>query len=207
LSQLDPTLPRRARILLFIGLSVLSSLSCARSANAQGDPTLYKTQSISVFGGYIRDHVDYGPGYANGVGFGFDLNQHFRSPLTVSLEGRVNLAAGYYVIERSYLAGPRVEYRLGRIRPYGDVELGIGNIHFNPPINAGYSGDRSALIVFGGGIDFDLTHGFRAKADFQAQHWNISPTLHQVFTPDIATLGLTYVLPFRPFRKYGDPHY
>jgi hypothetical protein len=186
-------------------------LTClAAAGRAQQAPPEYRTQSISVFGAFLLDNIAYRPVAEPGFSAGLDLTHHFlRVPLAASLEARVSSASGSTAIERSYVFGPRVEYRLGRYRPYGDAEVGVGTIHFGPDLHsaAGYVGDKSTVIAGGVGVDIDLFRNLAAQVDFQAQHWDISPQYHQTFMPTLVTVGVYYTLPLRSFTRAGDPHY
>lgn len=180
------------------------------SADAQRAPVEYRTRSVSVYGGFLYNNIGFTADSAVGFSAGVDATQHFlRVPLAVSLELRANAAYGFAADEHSYIFGPRVSYGFGRYHPYGDFELGLGNIHFGQDlrIQEEYYGDKSAVVAGGGGLDVDLFKNVAATVDFQAQHWDVDPRLHRVFIPTLLTFGVRYTIPFRPFHRAGDPYY
>ncbi len=187
---------------------LLSGLTC--SAAAQRAPAEYRTQSVSVFGSFLYNEIGYRPDSAIGVSAGFDVTQHFlRVPLAVSLEVRANAAYGLTADHHSYTFGPSVAYGFGRYHPYVEFQVGLGNIHFSPAVaeDEGYFGDKSAIAAAGGGVDIEMFRNVAARLDFQAQHWDVDPTIHQTFIPALFSAGVNYTIPFRPFTRQGDPHY
>ena len=200
-------LPRGFFLLLLV-LAPPCFLRCI--AEAQRAPVEYRTRSVSVFGGFLYNNIGFTPASAVGFSAGVNATQHFlRVPLTVALELRANAAYGFAADEHSYVFGPRVSYGFGRYHPYGDFELGLGNIHFGPELRLEeeYYGDKSAVVAGGGGLDVDLFKNVAATVDFQAQHWDIDPRIHRVFIPTLVTFGVHYTIPFRPFHRAGDPYY
>ncbi len=198
-----------ARRLLFSLTAFCVLLGCSRAARAQAIPTQYKTQSFSVFAGYMYDNMDYFQGSkGSGVSFGVDFTRHIHFPVQPSLEGRINLASGTLSNERSYAGGLRGDYRIGKVYPYVDFLVGFGTIHFNSAAAFGaYVGDNSTVYEPGVGVEYELTHSFRAKADFQHQYWNIGHNANTEFQPSLFTVGVAYAVPFRPFHRHGEPHY
>ena len=187
--------------------AALLLLFCIPLAFAQADAPQYKTQSVSAFGGFLYDHQDFTSGYNKGFMFGMDFTRHIHFPVQPSLEARVNLAPGSDVTEHSYVFGPVLNAQIGRFRPYGDFELGFGNIHFNRTTDSTYTRDASAVYSGGGGLEIGLDHHLRLKLDMQYQHWNLGHTAATVFTPIAASAGISYTIPFRSFRKQSDPSY
>jgi len=194
---------------LALGFSFLCLLMLfsSRKAAAQADPAEFKTQSISIFAGYLRNNIDYYPKVDTGVAFGLDLTRHIRFPLQPSIEGRADFASGSLANQRSYLVGLKADYRIRRFDPYVDYLVGYGTLHFNPAANQPILGDNSTVYSPGLGLDVDLAHHFRARIDFQHQYWNTGHTFKTEFQPSLLTLGVTYTLPFRPFHRQGEPHY
>lgn len=205
-----PVISARSRVMCASWLAYVLLACLAPRSSAQQAPTEFRTQSISVFGGFLYDTLAFGPGSATGFSAGLDLTHYFRRiPVEASLEGRANVASGTGSAERSYTFGPRLQYRLGRYRPYGEFEVGAGNIHFGTLLvnELGYDADRSTIFAGGGGVDIDLRRNLAAEIDVQGQRWDTAPQVHQVFTPILVTIGLHYTLPFRSFIRGGDPHY
>lgn len=198
---------RAARVML---VAMALPVSFIIPAMAQQAPPEYRTQALSVFGSFLCDNIAFRPGSATGFSAGLDFTHFFhRFPVAASFEGRVGSAFGNVANERSYTLGPRMEYGAGRIRPYGEFEVGLGTIHFGPALSylQGYAGDRSTIVAGGGGVDIGILRNLAAQVDFQAQHWDTEPRTHQVFIPTQVTVGLHYTLPFRSFIRSGDPQY
>jgi outer membrane protein with beta-barrel domain len=83
--------------------------------------------------------------------------------------------------ESTYLVGPRVPIRtFYRITPYGKVLVGLGSGSF-------LSG-HSLVLAYGGGFDYHVTRRFSARADFEYQQWEVTPTLW----PYGVSLGVSY---------------
>jgi opacity protein-like surface antigen len=72
-----------------------------------------------------------------------------------------------------YLAGPRYSMRFGKYRPYAKLLLGAGEVNY--PFNLAYGGYFS--LVPGGGLDYQLTRRFSARADYEYQFWPTAPGL------------------------------
>ncbi len=199
----------RRAICFTAATAALTLLLSVPGASAQSDSPMYKTQTISAFAGYIRDHQDYTSGYNSGIMFGLDVTKHLRFPVDPSLEARVNLAPGDDITEHSYLFGPVLTAHIGPIRPYGDFLVGLGTINFNHPsfTDPNYTHDQSTVYSGGGGLEVRLVHSIRLKLDVQYQHWQLGTTAATEFTPVLGSAGIAYTIPFRPFRKHSDPSY
>jgi hypothetical protein len=160
---------------------------------------------ISAFGGYERVAPDFQSSPSgNGFVAGADITRYFRFPIAPSLEARANLTSGPSVNERSYLVGIRAQSQFGRrFHPYADFLIGLGVIHFNQIFIAGYTSDKSLVKNIGGGLDMDVVRNFQIKFDFQQQYWKLG-TESAGFSPTLATIGITYRIPFRPLVKQSD---
>jgi hypothetical protein len=72
--------------------------------------------------------------------------------------------------EDTYLVGPRIPiYTFHRISPYGKVLVGLGGGSFLT--------GHTLVLAYGGGLDYQLTRRFNARADFEYQQWRVTPTL------------------------------
>ena len=169
---------------------------------AQDVPTVSKTSDIAVFGGYLNADpafTAYPNERSNGVQFGADFTRYFGWPVAPSLEVRANLANGAYVNEHSYVGGLRVGGDIfHRLHPYGDFLAGYGSIFYNHPVTPGYTHDNSLVYSYGGGVDFDVTRNFQGMVDFQGQSWNIGKGTEDKFSPSVFSVGIRYVIPFKP---------
>lgn len=193
--QGDPSMASLRSTLFFLALP----LAANTLAGAQAVRTASKSADISVFGGFEAAHPDYGPYNSYGGMFGIDFTRYFHFPVEPSLEFRANFHSNIAVSEHSYVVGLKAAVPFRFVKPYADLLVGPGNIHF--PYNPGYTGDDSIVYSYGGGIDVPLLRGFAAKFDLQGQHWN---TGEFTYTPTIGTIGLSYTIPFRPRRSQRD---
>ncbi len=186
----------------------------AAVCNAQSLATASKGAEISAFGGYSPGSLDYGPYTLKGFSAGGDFTLFPRFFLKPSIEGRANLLSAPTVTEKTVLFGPRVQLdprQHPRLHPYADIFIGGGEILYHPPLDGLYTGDRSTVYSYGGGIDIDLEHHFSARFDFQQQSWNLGK--NGVAQPDGAdftlaprnlTIGVKYAVPFRFLKRVSD---
>jgi hypothetical protein len=182
--------------------------------SAQAIPTSSKSAEISVFGGYMGSHMDYGPHSVKGFAGGADFTIFPRFFVAPSLEVRAAEGINVDATEKTLLVGLRLQHDLGRrLHPYVDALIGLGEIAFHPNPYPGYTSDRSRALDFGGGINIDVSHHFAAKLDVQAQHWNLgqngfsganSSNSNFVLQPIQALLGVTYTIPFRVLNRHSD---
>jgi len=175
--------------------------------SAQEVPTESKGMDLAAFGGYLNANPVYTGGSAypddrdSGAFLGADLTRYFHWPVAPSIEARANFADGPFVNEHSYLVGVRVQGDIfRRYHPYADFLAGYGSTYYDHPVEPGYTHDNSAVYSYGGGLDIDLMRHFQAMVDFQGQHWNISNnnSATGIFSPSIFSIGLRYVIPFKP---------
>jgi hypothetical protein len=166
---------------------------------------------IAAFGGYSLAETDYARSKDSGAAFGVDVSRFFHLPIVPSLEARANLEHGKVIDESTYLFGGRAEVPLHRLHPYADVLIGFGTLHFKFAPTPGYTGDRSRVIAYGGGIDVDLVHNFQLKIDAQYQNWNLGPNAfvtppgaNFTLTPAVGIVGVEYHIPFRPRTQQKD---
>lgn len=179
---------------------MVALLACpAFLARAQARQTATKSADIGVFGGWEGAHPDYGPYSSYGGTFGADFTRYIPFPVSPSLEFRANLHSNVAVSEHSYVVGLRAVAPFYRFKPYADLLVGPGYIHFKGV--TGYTHDDSIVYSYGAGIDIRVTRNFAARFDLQAQHWN---TGSDTYTPTIGTIGVTYTIPFRPHVSQRD---
>ena len=185
-------------ILFFIVVSVVPH--GVMRVGAQALPVRTKGADISVFGTYTRLWPDYGPQKNNGATFGAFYTRYLRwfSP---GVEFRVKIADGETVDEKTYGGGVRVEKPIGRFRPYADFLISAGTINYHfraPPIKPNgqpYLSDSSVVYTYGGGLDYDLTKSFSARAEFQGENWSMGGYTPITLTPKMWSFGLVYRLP------------
>lgn len=192
------------RALLTLGLFLMATLMAA-PARAQQDSSASKSAEISAFGGYTNINSDYGR-RNNGITLGADYTRFLHFPIAPSFEVRANHTSGPGLTEESVLFGLRLEAPFRqRFHPYATVLYGGTKIIFKTPPTPTYTYDQSSAISIGGGVDFDVTHDFRAKFDFQQQFEDFGNNgIHQDFTltPAGFTIGVVYRIPFKPRQGF-----
>lgn len=178
-----------------VGSAVLAVASL--SASAQASFTASRTLGISVFAGGMHLNTDYGD-TNYGVVFGADLTRRFRL-FNAGLEARATISSqGDAVKETTFGGGLRLGKDFRRFHPYADVLVGEGTITFTHPVvypTGPYASDNSAIFSFGGGLDYDLTHSFALKADYNSQSWHLGEEQNRL-TPAAFTVGIVYQIPF-----------
>jgi opacity protein-like surface antigen len=68
---------------------------------------------------------------------------------------------------KTYLAGPRYHFDLGRFQPYAKGLVGIGNFNFT----YNYAHGRYFVIAPGAGLDYRLNHRLSVRVDGEYQYW------------------------------------
>ena len=164
-------------------------------ASGQATYTADRTNGFSVFGAATRLDTDYGS-KDNGYTFGGDFSHAFRfHAILPSLELRYTGSTGPGITENSIAGGLKIETKIHRFHPYGDILVGYGIIYY------GSANANDDSITYGGGVglDFDVTKQFALKVDAQEQFWHLgrgSGTL----TPQMISVGLVYRFP-SSFRR------
>jgi hypothetical protein len=172
--------------------------SLASVARAQASPTATRYNGLSVFGAASFIHPDYGQKVNYGFLLGADAHQHLHH-IDLSIESRYDRAAGTVVNESIFTGGIKIERSLHSFHPYGDFEVGFGNIIFNHPVDPNYTHDNSFVWDFGGGLDHDITRTWAVKFDAQIQSWKLGSEYSRL-TPYNVNVGLIYHIPFRGLR-------
>jgi opacity protein-like surface antigen len=123
----------------------------------------------------------------------------------VEVRGTYPIAAGNVDKQKSFVAGPVIEYSVGRFRPYADFLTGKGAISY---LGGGYVfGSKkyisSSTVVYspGGGLDYSVTHHFAVKADFQYQHWDVPVVVSGHINPTVVSVGGKYMFDFNPHHN------
>ena len=198
-------------IAVFLCVGWISNLALSPSVAAQSLSTASKSAEISAFGAYTGGTPDYGPYTLKGFSAGADFTVFPHFVLKPALEIRGNVLSASAVTEKTVLFGPRaqIDWR-GRFHPYADFLIGGGEVLFHPDPDPGYTGDRSKVYSYGGGIYIDIAYHLAAKFDFQQQSWNLGPNTDAAssnnFTlaPRTILIGVTYTVPFRFLNRASD---
>jgi len=180
------------------------SLALPGNLQAQANPAASKTADISVFGTYSRVSPDYGPQTNNGYTFGANYTRYMHWFVNPSLEFRAKIAPGTTVDEKTFGGGIRVERQFKKFHPYADFLISAGTIDFQfPNIDVRgklYKSDDSIVYSTGGGLDYDITSQWAAKADYQFEHWSLGT--NQTLTPGVLSFGVVYRIPFHSFQRH-----
>jgi hypothetical protein len=128
-----------------------------------------------------------------------------RTPSVIEIRGTYPLAPGNVDKQKSFLAGPVIEYTVGRFRPYVDFLIGKGAISY---LSGGYVFGSakylsSSTVVYspGVGLDYKITHHFALKADLQYQHWDVPVVAAGHINPIVVSLGGKYMFDFNPHHN------
>ena len=179
----------------------LSSAYSWMTAHAQARPTATRAAGISIFGGVTRVKPAYSPDTNYGGVIGADYTRYFRF-FAPSIEVRYSDTSGPTVGESTITGGLKLETRLRRFSPYGELAVGYGSITFAHPIiypTGPYSSDNSFIVAAGGGVDFSLSRTLALKVDVQTQSWKLGAQ-DQRRSPSAVTLGVVVHLPFQGLR-------
>jgi hypothetical protein len=190
--------------LLFLFLLAASSQTRAR---AQALPTASRSMDFAAFGGYTHSSSDFGAFNNNGGTVGVDITRYVRWRVAPSLEVRANYTSGPTIIEKSILAGIRLDTNIRRFHPYVDGLFGGSKIIFAHAPQPGYTYDIGTVYALGGGVDIDLLRNFQAKVDFQNEFMNfghngLKPANEDfTLTPPLLTIGVAYRIPFHRSKE------
>jgi hypothetical protein len=178
------------------------------TAYAQEMQTRTQGASLQAFGlvSYVQPHYD----TANNKGGAFGADVDFRPfyLLEPSVEVRATFAPGGDVSETTYDFGPRVEFDLGRLKPYAYILIGTGKITFTQPITTPtgpYTHDSSVVFSEGFGADYMLTSQIGLRGDIMVQSWNLGGQGNNAssssFNPHLYSFGVDYRFDFNRVRR------
>jgi hypothetical protein len=183
----------------------LTLLVAALSASAQSMPTATQKLQLSAFAGGSGVLTNLLGGknlsFTAGVDLAYLGFRLFKPAIEV--RGSYPVYDGHIDSQKSILAGPKVEFPLGRrLHPYADFLIGRGEIDYNQglfivgPVE--YISTNTTVYSPGAGIDYDLFYGFALKGDAQFQHWDTPVVTSGVIHPTVVTLGVNYNFNFNP---------
>jgi hypothetical protein len=177
------------KVAIILGLSLVA----IKIAPAQAIVAAQRGAEIAPFAQTTLLSPDWGPTNNLGFTFGVDYTRLIRSIIQPSLEVRMSSAGGNTVSERTYTGGLKLQFSVRGIHPYATLLAGMGRINFTHPYYSNYTGDNSTIYSLGGGAEFSVGPGFKARVDFTHQNWDIDP---QTLTPVTIGVGLSYNIPF-----------
>jgi hypothetical protein len=190
-------------------LLTLAVVSGSPVALAQADTTASKSAEISAFAGYTNSSTDYGRQRNTGGIVGVDYTRFFGWRVAPALEIRAYRNSGELITQEAALGGLRLQGRINRFHPYGDVLAGGVKIVFKIPPIPTYTHDNTFTTSFGGGVDIDIVRNFQAKIDFQAEFANYGPNNTRpnnedfTLTPRLWNFGIVYRIPFHGHSDNG----
>jgi hypothetical protein len=174
-------------------LSLGIVLAATGVASAQAMVAAQRGAEIAPFVQTTLLSPDWGPTRNLGYTFGVDYTRFLRSIVQPSLEVRYVSANGDTVNEHSVLGGLKLGTTIHGVHPYATLLAGNGSLTFAHPILT-YSGDNSFIYAIGAGVEVNVLSGWKLRADFSQQQWNLDP--HQL-TPIALSVGVAYRIPFR----------
>jgi opacity protein-like surface antigen len=179
----------------------------ATVSHSQATPTASQGLKLSTFGAATGVYTGLLGGRNISFTAGLDLGFrpfHGLYP-TAEFRGTYPIHRGTIASEKSVLGGLRVGHPFGHLNPYVDFLAGRGEIHYE---NGGftvhsltYLSSASNVYSPGGGVDFDLSHHFSFKADYQYQFWSTPVTSSGSLHSNLITLGVVYHFDFN--RSYS----
>ena len=185
----------RARIAAALASFAILAAIAAPIAQAQATYTADRTNGFSIFGGVSRLNTDYGH-TDNGYMFGGDFTHSIRyRHILPSIEARYTGSSGPAITESSFSGGLKIETKIHRFHPYGDILIGYGKINY-----VKFNQDDNSIIYGGGvGLDYNVTTSFAIKVDAQEQFWKLGQAT-DALTPQMVSVGILYRLP-TSFRR------
>ena len=156
-------------------LAATSIVSRAQATSATATQQL----ALSAFGGVNGTYTNLLGGRNLGITAGGDLafmSFHRYRPV-LELRGTVPIHNGQIDAQKDFLGGLKVERQFGQVHPYIDFLVGRGQIDYQRGgLQIGsvvFLSSTSTVFSPGAGLDYDLTHHWSVKADFQYQHWDV----------------------------------
>jgi hypothetical protein len=137
---------------------------------SQSIPVATQQMQLSAFSGVTPISTGLGQGKNLTITAGADIAfvglRRIRS--VIEIRGNYPIAAGNVDKQKSFVAGPVIEYTVGRFCPYADFLIGKGAINY---LDGGYVFGRekyisSSTVVYspGVGLDYSITHHFALKS-------------------------------------------
>jgi hypothetical protein len=203
-------LQRRTSVIL-PGVLALAFLT-ASLAHAQATPTATADLHFSAFGGVTGTYTGINLGKNLGMTAGLDASfRAFHSLYpAVEVRGTYPVDNGQVAGERNILAGlvigRRLEGKLERYQPYGNILVGRGEIQYSPalPNPSGtllYVQSVSTVISPGAGCNILLSNSLGFKGDFQFQRYETPVTASGSVYSKAFTAGVVYQIHLGGLRR------
>jgi hypothetical protein len=168
--------------------AIFALLVCSWPSKGQAVYTATRSSRIQVGAGFLLLDPDYVGGWNRGISFyaDDDFSHYFGIEADVHLGG---ISTPGNVAQNSYLIGPRLTYRRGKLLVYGKIMVGRGTI--TNQITKGAS--SYGIYAYGGGLEYRVGHRFNVRpVDVAVESWpNFYP---HTLTPVAVTLGIGYIV-------------
>ena len=149
---------------VLLGFASLASAQVPTSGNVFFGYSYYNTDLSTI----DRSNTNGWEGSLEGkvlpwVGIVADFDGHYGSENFPGLCGGVPCTVNLDVTEHNVLFGPRVSASIGKIRPFGEVLIGVGHVNVH-----GLDSDTSFATAVGGGVDYRLIRpvALRLQGDY-----------------------------------------
>ena len=183
----------------FLKLSAAVAFLCLPSTLlAQARATARRTFQFQAFGLLSGTYTGLSGGKNLSLTLGGDLGFYQTHGLLLSAElrGTYPVSKGQLDAQKSLLGGLRVDHRFSRATVYGDALFGRGGIEYvnggYPVIPLVYFSSNTAVYGGGGGVEFDVSHGFGLKVEGQVQHWSTPVVPSGAIYPKQIGAGVVY---------------
>jgi outer membrane immunogenic protein len=114
-------------------------------------------QTVEVFGGYSYLHVSVsGTNFtasANGGSASVSFNPRSWLGLVADFGGYTSGTGGFNGTVYSYLFGPKIAYRIGRLTPF--TQALFGEVHAS--VGSSFGSESAFATALGGGLDWNVT--------------------------------------------------
>ncbi len=192
-----------AKLALFTAVSALT-----HTASAQAAPAGSQKLQLSAFVAATGTFTGLEGGKNLGITAGADLTflgfHRFRPAFEA--RGTYPIDKGQISSQKYFLLGPKVEYPLGKLRPYADFLIGRGQIDYHAPGfvfgDTLFINSNTAVYSPGVGLDYNLTHNLAIKGDVQFQHWDTPVTASGTIHPVALTFGVVYNFDFNRGHRH-----
>ncbi len=185
----------------------LSAICVSMNSLAQSLPVATQQVQLSAFATTTQLLTGLGGGRNSAVTAGADISsvglRRIRS--VMEIRGSYPIVDGNVNRQKSFVAGPVIEYSVNRVRPYVDFLIGRGAITY---LGDGYIlGNQkylsSSTLVYspGVGLDYTVTHHLAVRADLQYQHWNVPAVSSGNIHPEVISIGGSYMFDFNPHHN------
>jgi len=193
-----------AKLALFTAVSALTHIALSQAA-----PSGTQKLQLSAFAGATGTFTGLEGGKNLAITAGADLTwlgfRSFRPAF--EFRGTYPIDEGHISSQKNFLLGPKVEYPIGKLRPYADFLFGRGQIDYHSPGfvvgDTLFISTNTFVYSPGVGLDYNLTHNLAIKADAQFQHWDTPVTASGTIHPIALTLGMVYTFDFNRGHRHS----